>query len=128
MLSLALGACALQDYTPVALDQGQVPAQVAGVRLDEAQSAQQLTRLGAIAKWPPPAWTPAQLGLLAAVRSRQVSAARAAVTTAIAGRVVANQRANPVFGLTLEHHSRDQGGADPNWSIGPSLNCAWSPI
>ncbi len=127
-LLIALTGCTLHEYIPAPLDESRVPTAVLSANLDAPEYGTLLTHLAAATQWPLADWTPTQLGLLAAARSPQVSEARAAVAAAMADRARAAQRENPQFNLALEHHSRDNGGQDSNWSVGPSLDYTLSPI
>ena len=119
--------CALQRYEAAALDREHVVDTHARQRLDDAPLGQQLLRLGAVTNWPLAAWTPAQLGLAAALRSLTVHEARASVTTATAEGVLAAQRANPSVSLAIDHHGDKGHGQSSHWSVGPSIDFSLSP-
>ena len=127
MSAALLTACALEQYEPAPLDQGAVAVSQATATLDDRAHGDLLTRLGAARQWPLPQWSPAQLGLLAVARSRQVAAARAAIAGAVAERALAAQWPNPLTTLMLEHHADTDQGHTSHWSVGPSFAFTWSP-
>jgi len=127
VLSIALAACGLHTYTPAALDQSLIPAAVADARLDDPDNATLLTQLAAVAVWPPAQWTPAQLGLLAVGRSRQVREAAAALDAAVAANAVVPQR-SPRLSVGLEHHSLVDDNQSSEWSLGPAIEYTLSPV
>jgi len=119
--------CAWQRYEPAALDREHVAQTSARQGLADADLGARMTQLGAVSAWPPAAWTPMQLGLVAALRSPAVRDARALVGSARAGRAVAARRANPNVALALEHHGDKDGDQAGHWSVGPSIEFSLSP-
>lgn len=130
-LTLATGmltACALQPYTPAALDTARLPLAVDTARLgDEAQHAL-LDALGAVDTWPPAPWTVGQLGLVAIQRSLAVGAAQAEVVAAQAAQVAAARGPNPTIGLGVARNSDLDPGDSSRWSVGPNIEYLWSPV
>ena len=122
-----LVACSFQRYMPSSLDHATVPQATALARLDEPGLMALLQRVDADASTPSSAWTPVQLGVAAAARSREVEEARTAVLAARARQRVAVQRENPQLNLTVEHHSEEEDFSDSNWSIGPGLSLLVQP-
>ncbi|MGE0858820.1 MAG: TolC family protein [Gammaproteobacteria bacterium] len=122
LLLATLAGCGLQRYAAAPLDAEATPRALAAARLDDAELAARLARLGVA---PEAEWSPRDLGLVAALRSADLAAARAAVQTARAARRVAAQRRNPLLGLTLERNTDRNNGTRLNF--GPSLEFTLSP-
>lgn len=122
LLLATLAGCGLQRYAAAPLDTEATPQALAAARLDDPELAVRLTRLGVA---PRADWSPRELGLVAALRSADLAAARAAVQTARVARRVAAQRRNPVLGLTLERNAERNNGTRLNF--GPSLEFTLSP-
>ncbi|MEN9726305.1 MAG: hypothetical protein RL434_671, partial [Pseudomonadota bacterium] len=105
MLLMFLSACSPRPYVKENLDLEQAPREFAAARLEDDALGEALKRLDPTAEWPPGTLNPPRLGLLAALRSRDVREARTAILAAEAAREVAVQRHNPLVSLGFERHS-----------------------
>ena len=130
MLALILAVvagCSLQRYEAAPPDVVRVPQEMAVASLTSPVYRDLLAQAGADEAWPPAAWSPFRLGLIAAARSHAVTAARSAILAASARQRAAVQRQNPQINLSLEHHSARQNVGDSRWSIGPSIDLSLVP-
>lgn len=121
------GACARHPHVEAPVDQALTPREFAAARLDDPAWRDDWQRLDPDAAGSPARWTPARIGLLAALRSRAVREAQAALTVARAARAVAVQRQNPLVSLGLERHSLIDDNQSGHWSIGPSVELTLAP-
>ncbi|MEN9726711.1 MAG: hypothetical protein RL434_1077 [Pseudomonadota bacterium] len=127
MLLMFLSACSPRPYVKENLDLEQAPREFAAARLEDDALGEALKRLDPTAEWPPRTLSPPRLGLLAALRSRDVREARASILAAEAAREVAVQRQNPLVSLGFERHSLVDDNQSGNWSIGPSVEFTLAP-
>jgi len=121
-----LAGCGWQRYAAAPPDESIVPRELAHARLDASADLAALAGLGAPHAGTQP-WTPSQLGVLAAMRSRAVAAARSAVAASLARSRLARQRMNPQLQLGLERHSEREDWSDSRWSVGPGIEFTWVP-
>jgi len=127
LLVVSLSACTFRPYVPDQIDPRHTADEIATARLDAAELADQVRQLDRSTGWPPTVWTPAELGLVGALRSPLVRHAQAEERAARAAATLAVQRQNPLFSLGLERHSLVDDNQTGKWGIGPSFSLMLAP-
>ena len=100
---LALGACA--TYAPAPIEPAKTAEAFGARRLDAPALRDEVARVlpAAAQAWPPAEWDRASLLAVALADNGALAVARAEVEAALAARITAGERPNPVIGLQAEY-------------------------